>query len=183
MEDNALLQGVSFAANLPLEWQPLKPASPATIHEWMHTNAVILRALAGMENLVEDKDYEAAGASGKILERVEAKLDLALSLLARLLASREGAPEEQPVVVSADGLEWRTATPPTLHQDILISLHLNSNLPQPLLLPAKVILVEGSVPANRVQARFQHLSDEAREWLERTVFRHHRRNISRRGQG
>ena len=74
-------------------------------------------------------------------------------------------------------MEWTDAAVPQTGQLILISLHLSPKLPQPLLLPAAVTQLESMENGSRVRAKFTHLNQEMEEWLERTLFRFHRRSI------
>ncbi len=169
--------GVSYQAEIPLGWQAAPPPQAAVLQEWMHTNAVLLHAFATMEGQPPERDSE----SGSEIERIEVKLDLVLNLLARLLAQHAPRPEPSRVTLSAAVIEWLClgAAPPA-GSDIVISLFINPYLPQPLLLPARVRAARTETGGTQVAAEFTHLSEEAGEWLERTVFRNHRRFIQAR---
>ena len=168
--------GVYFQASLPLSWRSAEALSEENVRAWMHTNAVLLRALATMEIPQLERDNEPGAENEKRLERLEAKLDLALDLLARLLARDTAKPPAYPATLSATAIEWLgNTTPPS--GDLVISLYLDPRLPQPLHLPAAVIASTPTSAGQRTLAEFRRLDEETQEWLERMVFRQHRRHI------
>jgi hypothetical protein len=170
--------GVSYQAEMPLGWEPMPQISAMVLQEWMHTNAVLLHALATMETQPPERDQE----NSSDIERIEAKLDLALNLLAKLLSQHAARPESRPASLSAAVIEWLDggAQAPATGSDILISLYIHPQLAQPLLLPAKVRSSQPVAGGTRVAAEFTRLSEEVGDWLERTVFRNHRRFIQSR---
>lgn len=170
--------GVFYAANLPLGWTTLGSTQPAQNEQWQYAGAALLRALAVLETPVPEAERDISSASGKAMERLEAKLDLTLSLMTQLALLQAELPPLHHVVLRANSLEWLGEKVPAEQQRILLSLHISPKLPQPLILPATVTgvaLQDNGV--SRVRADFAGLSEEMEEWLERTVFRFHRRGI------
>lgn len=179
MIHEAGFSGVSYQAEMPLGWQSGPLPAATVLHEWMHTNVVLLHALATMETQAPARDNESGNDMERKLERVEVKLDLALDLLSKLLAQHIPKPASCPVTLSASGIEWVCqGTPPA--GNIVISLFINPRLAQPLLLPASVRNATTAASGTRIAAEFTHLNEEVQEWLERTVFRNHRRFIQSR---
>ena len=176
--DNVFIQeGVSYPATLPISWRKESNPGADELATWMYANVTLLRALASIEAMQPEKEGELGSGAGKVLERLEFKIDLALNLISQLLAQNTSAPPACPALVSAKSVEWICQGAPAQDEDILISLYISPKLPQPLTLPAKVIAVRNEEGASRIYATFTHLSDEAKDWLTRTVFRHHRRAI------
>jgi hypothetical protein len=171
------LQGVSFSAELPLSWEALTEQPPFTLQGWMLANVAMLRGLATMEAMQGDKENELGPVAGKALERLEAKIDLSLTLLARLLANRSDFPPTLPITLSPDFIEWVEEKGPETGREVLLSLYLSRALPTPLLLPARVVASERRPGGTHTRAVFIRFSEEMEDWLERTVFRHHRRAI------
>lgn len=170
--------GVFYAADLPLGWTPLGGTHPAQNEQWQYAGAALLRALAVLETPVPDVERDITSAGGKAMERLEAKLDLTLSLMTQLMRQQAELPPLHHVVLRASSLEWIGETVPAERQRILLSLHISPKLPQPLILPATVTGVAlQDNGASRVRADFAELSEEMAEWLERTIFRFHRRSI------
>jgi len=162
---------------MPVAWQAGAPPSAATLLEWMHTDTVVLRALTNMESPPSSRDTESGDEVEKKLDRVEAKLDLALNMLFTLLAQHTPKPETCPVTLSASTIEWVCGGVAPAKGGIVISLFIDPRLPQPLLLPANVRESLSVAGGTRIVADFTHLSEEVEEGLERTVFRNHRRHI------
>ena len=171
------LQGVSFSAELPLKWEDLSGQSPFTLQGWMFANVAMLHGLATMEAVQGDKENELGPVAGKALERLEAEVDMSLTLLARLLANRSDFPATLPVTLSPDFIEWIGGEGPETGREVLLSLYLSRVLPMPLLLPARVVASGRHADGMHTRAVFIHFSEEMEDWLERTVFRYHRRAI------
>ncbi|MDP2962242.1 MAG: PilZ domain-containing protein [Sulfurimicrobium sp.] len=169
-------QGIFFAAELPLSWKALNPLQSVQTMQWQHEAVTLLRALAMIETPVIEADRDVS-SSGKSMERLEAKLDLALNLIMQLARQQTELPAPHPVILRANTVEWTGAAALEPAQLILVSLHLSPILPQALLLPATVSSVEHLETATRVRADFTHLNQELEEWMERTLFRYHRRSI------
>jgi hypothetical protein len=178
MPDKLESNGVFYAADLPLGWTPLGPLQPAQNEQWQYAGAALLRALAVLETPVPEVERDISSASGKAMERLEAKLDLALSLMTQLARQHAELPPLHRIVLRAQSLEWLGETVPATQQLVLVSLHISPKLPQALVLPALVTGVAlQDHGASRVRADFADLSEEMEEWLARTLFRFHRRSI------
>lgn len=170
--------GVFYAADLPLGWMPFARIQPAQNEQWQYAGVALLRALAVLEIPAPEGERDISSASGKAMERLEAKLDMALSLMMQLARQQAELPNLHPVVLRAHSLEWLGETVPAAQQRILLSLHISPKLPQPLVLPATVTAVTLQDNASsKVRADFTELSEEMEEWLARTLFRFHRRSI------
>lgn len=170
------IEGVYFQAELPLAWHATEALAVEAIQEWMHSNAVLLRALATMEAPAGERDIESTAENDKRLERLEAKLDLTLDLLAKLMARDTPKPPACPATVSATAIEWTSSAAPACGTG-MITLYIDPRLPQPLRLPAWVAESALTNDGHRTVAEFLHLDEDTGEWLERTVFRRHRRHI------
>lgn len=175
---------ISFQTSLPLAWEiPVAPDA-ATQALWRQDNLALLRALATLESVVTDKERESEQALGKALERMEAKVDIMLSLLARLASRESGLPAPSPLTLAAHRVEWScpaASLPPTDRQ-ILLKLYLSPKLPEPLRLWVRVAtqaVTPGSAACFCV-AEFLDEDPEFEEWMTRTLFRYHRRTLQAR---
>lgn len=168
--------GVSYTATLPLSWHEAGTIAPGKIEHWQHANIALLHALATIEVVPTDREKE-LGPAAKAYERLEAKVDVMLDMLGRLLAERIETPPEHPITLRANGLEWLDTTAPVPGREIVICLYLSPKLPQSLTLIANVQSCVQEGGSTRVQCVFTHLNTELTEWLERTVFRYHRRAV------
>jgi hypothetical protein len=177
MTKQSELQGIFYAAELPLSWTALSRIQPLKIQQWQHEALTLLHALAVIETPVVEADRDISSSAGKSMERLEAKLDLALNLMMQLVRQQAELPPPHSVILRADAIEWTDTAAPPVAQQILLSLHLSPLLAQALLIPATVTTVETLENGTRVRASFTHLNQEMEDWLERTLFRYHRRSI------
>lgn len=170
-------EGVSYFTAIPLSWRTEAEASDGDFAVWMYGNVTLLRALATIESMQPELESEAGSGIGKVLERLEFKIDLTLNLVAKLLAQHAVLPTVCPVFISTEGMEWICKETVAEGEDIVISAYISPKLPQPLVLPARIKAVQQEPDGTRVYATFTHLSEEAQDWLSRTVFRYHRRTL------
>ncbi|MBU1689561.1 MAG: PilZ domain-containing protein [Gammaproteobacteria bacterium] len=170
-------EGVSYFTAIPLSWRPEAELSDGDIAVWMYGNVTLLRALATIESIQPELDGDLGSGVGKVLERLEFKIDLTLSLVAKLLTQHAVRPSTCPVFVSAEGIEWISKEAAMEGDNIVLSAYISPKLPQPLVLPAKIKSVQSESGGTRIYATFTHLSEEAQDWLSRTVFRYHRREV------
>ncbi|TCV90146.1 PilZ domain-containing protein [Sulfurirhabdus autotrophica] len=176
--------GISYKAMLPLSWSPVITAiSSSTLSDWMDTNIYLLRALTTMETLPAEKDNEMGTVAAIAFERLETKVDLALTLLATLLEQKGSFPNPVSVNLSANAMEWIAEEGPSPNTEITLSLYLSKKIPQAIIFPAKVTHSKRMEGGLHTRAEFINLSEEMQDWLERTLFRYHRREIQLRHSG
>lgn len=162
--------GVHISANLPLQWQSRDTFSAEELADWMHGNVVVLQALDRLESVGKEGDPE--HRVDHHVARLEAKLDLTLTLVGELLRRQTPLPPSVAVVLGSETLAWQ-AHGDAPHGTGVVALYLSPRLPWPLTLPVEII----GAHAGTVRAKLTHLSEEAQDWLDRTLFRHHRREV------
>lgn len=172
--------GIEFQALMAVEWQSVSQLTREVMDEWARSNVALLRALATIEGASVENDSEPAAPVNRAIERLEAKVDLALKLLNKVLEQQRQIPEKSPATLSASMLRWNTINPPTSQETVVLSVHLSDKLPQPLMLPATITGIVGAANGMEVTATFVEPDEELTEWLERTIFRYHRRAIQSR---
>lgn len=161
------MPGLGFDEHLALCWsaEPL----PMTIDPVVQLSAMaMLEAQAVGEDEASDRSQ---------LHALEAKVDLCLLLLAQQSAQGFPARVQRHVQVLGREVIWSQSDPLPEGKGWL-GLVLSSRLPLPLVLPAK-LAVSRDNSAYVCKATLQLTDDALIEWWERTVFRHHRRQISR----
>jgi len=167
--------GVTLELALPLRWTPRESFPPQEVAEWMRGNVALLKALAAFECPTRETEPEAG--MDPVLARLEAKIDLALTLLGELARRHQPLPEPVAVTLTNATVSWAGKAPAPQTTGVL-TLYLSPPLPWPLQLPVEIL------PAgeDRVHARLLHLDEETQTWLDRTLFRHHRRRLAARSR-
>lgn len=153
---------------MPLTWREAAP-DPARSQALLREAALLLAAVNQLEG---GRESDASHAENRRLDRLEAKLDLALHLLARVLEPNPPAGPKT-VHLGAETLAWADETPPAQGLSILISLRPSEQLPLTLELPALAQAPEGSM----AEARLQDLPEEFADALTQFIFRRHRQAI------
>lgn len=164
--------GIALHAHAAIGWRELKDFDPLHLAEWMRGNVVTLRALAALESTGHEGEHESSGHETPTA-RLEAKVDLVLQLLGEVLKANRPLPTAVDVTLHAHVVTWASASPPPPQTRGIVTLYLSPKLPWPLILPAQIIRVEGQT----VHAQLLHMSEDAQDWLDRTLFRYHRREL------
>jgi len=163
---------------LGLAWSAASslPAAPV-LARLNARNEVVLRTLS----LVEEHDEtQAENAERAELHRLEAKVNLALELLAELVTQRTSPLPPRPLRFNSSGLCWLADEPLELDALLLVECYVLPAWPVPLKLYARVKSVEPAHGRHRICASLEALSEGAAIWLDKLVFRRHRRAIAQR---
>jgi hypothetical protein len=169
--------GISLEAILPLAWAKSKQLSHANIELRTQTNIALLRAMAAIDVVTPEHDTHGEPIH-KALERVEAKVDMTLLLVAQLMGATLSLPAETQVNLSNQHITWlESGKPPTVGLSLVIALYLNPRIPQALHLPVTVTEVQKQKDGLHVVADLQEVTAEFEEWMTRTLFRYHRRAL------
>ncbi|MGQ5522962.1 PilZ domain-containing protein [Chitinimonas sp. PSY-7] len=161
---------IKIHADLPLAWYSDEPQAGSD-------GILLLRVLALLEaappNYNEDDSVETLRWQG-----LEARVDLCMMLLGQLLLRDGLLPDVCPVELSGEGASWTSPGKLSSGQHGTLALYLSPRIPQPLLLPASLTDVQQKDDGSwLVQARFELGDLELQDWLDKTIFRRHRREI------
>jgi hypothetical protein len=176
---SAGFEGLALHDHLALSWQPMQVLDPADIEQCNHETARALQALTIFEESPKDLPPD-LNHPDQALVHLEAKVDVLVSLITRLVMDRQGAAQRHSTVLRADGIEWAgpDAEKARTGDSGIIVLYPNPNMPLPFRLPGKVV---GSVERGGSRwrlTRFEHLSGPVKLGLEKMVFRRHRRQVA-----
>jgi len=171
--------GLIFEDVLPVSWAEGKLAEGVPLARLNADNHQLLGAEASLDDV---RGHEAlkdeSPALVQELQRLEFKVNMLLRLTAELARRDSALPPAQRVRMTSRGLEWFGAQTLSVGATGLLSLYMNSALPQP-------IRISGVVEGERmdegmpvVQVRFSGMSDAVVEQLEKFIFRHHRRLVA-----
>lgn len=168
--------GIVLNTQAALGWRELQAFDPHQLAEWMHGNLLVLQALASLEAI--GKESETEHRIDHNIARLEAKLDLTLAMVGELLRRQMPLPAAVPIALASETIAWQSAQAIAAHTKGAVSLYLSARLPWPLMLPVEIIWSQDG----KVRAKLMHMSEEAQEWLDRTLFRHHRRAVHARAR-
>ncbi|WP_395793507.1 PilZ domain-containing protein [Aquimonas sp.] len=142
----------------------------------------LLHSLVALESSLPEEAEP--GLTDSALQRLDAKLDLVLDLLSRLLASEQPTLLARPLRWSRLGARIEVSEAPQVGSPQLLILHLQTGLPVPLKLPVDVLAVApGAGGLHIAWLAFPTDAAGLEAELQRLLFRQHRRQIaaSRRG--
>lgn len=164
--------GLQVDLILPLRWQV---TTTAVCRSRQLTNASIYAILDSYTEAATAAEVATVTAP---VERLEAKVNLLLTLLTRLVQQQDqvAAPAEHAVQLSAQHIHWQSEVPVLPEQRLWVELFLDPRLPQPLSL-CGVVVASGS---GQIGLELEHLDEhEAAAW-QRWLFRQHRQQIAKR---
>lgn len=160
---------------LPAAFEPGAHPAPAAQAESLLLSLAQVEDLRGEESPEDKKDTSLA------VQRVNAKLDLMLALLGRLVRQSMQMPPPRALRWSARGIRLELPSAPSLTPGAagMVALQASEWLPDRLELPATVLAEVELAPGHHaLWLTFPALSAGLAEALERHLFRLHRRQIA-----
>ena len=171
--------GLGYSDEIPVEWEPSELPEGAAADRFNAGIVRIVRALTAFEEIAGDPGEEITPLTHAVT-RLEGKIDLLLNLVGRLVHRHVALPARHRVRVCTDGVEWGTG-PEDLDAGStgVIVLYPQPAVPISLRVPARITARRDQESAVWTQVEFVGVSGEARDLLQKYVFRHHRREIAR----
>jgi hypothetical protein len=173
-------EGISLYERLPFGWMPADLGDLVELDHVNHETARALQALSVFEEAPREVPADSSHHAMPELLHLQAKVDVLLSLMGRLISENAGVPARHSVVLRGHSAEWSgpdqaKAKPGDTGYAMIYP---NPTMPLALRLPARIV---GSVErsgARWLQTRFEHLSPAVAAGLEKMVFRRHRRQVA-----
>ena len=170
--------GLSFTDNISIAWTrvDLAPdhAHLALINE---SNESFLRTVSAIDEFCTDNLEDDAGVSQEIV-RLDLKVSLLLDLVSQLIYKQLEIPKMAMVTISSSEIAWQCSNGPEPGQLIFIEVYIQRGTPKPLCFYGKVVGDEQECNSGRVRAQYFGLSGSAQSWLDKLIFRHHRRAVA-----
>ena len=170
--------GLAYEDRLPLRWRLMTGETPLVLLSSAHdANEQFLRRVAAIED-------ESSGITeshpdlAKEFQRIESKLDLMLDMVSAALAGQMKLPKPTSIRMTAQGIVWTSDKAPKVGSRLSIELYLISRYPYPLVLAGLVQSVEKLPTGTQVTLLFDEMGEALRGWLEKTIFRQHRRQVA-----
>lgn len=168
---DALAAAPAAVQVLPLHWQ-----AGAAFGSFEATAA--LRVLATVAALEERPPAvsEEGGVEAEVA-RLHQKLQVLMEMVGSLLRAQQSLPESRPVRLVAGGLRWSDGQRPVGDHGI-VELWLHPACPEPLRLPAQLLMIQPEGEGVRIDAAFEPLPEALADALEKHVFLRHRRELA-----
>jgi hypothetical protein len=179
MPESFLGDGLIFEESLPVVWTPGILAAGAQLARLNADNHQLLGAESSLDEVrVHEALKDESPALLHELQRLEYKVNILLRLTAELALRSSGLPQPTRVRMSSRALEWFGEHAARTEDTGLLSVYINSALPQPLKIPSIVAGLDRIDGAGATRFRFVGLSDAVIDMLEKLIFRHHRRLVA-----
>lgn len=160
-------EGLQVELCLPWACERRDLTPPARVEQWVQ-NLLLLRVL----NLTPPHAPREAAAEAAVA-RLEAKLDLSLHLLARVLGGDSPVPAPAAIILSSEGCRASVAETLQTGEHCLVRFRPDPALALPLDLPAVAVSQAGALTT----LRWLDMPEPVREAWEQWLFRQHRRAV------
>lgn len=169
-------EGLLFEGLLPVAFTQIKSVPEteqlAFINE---ANESILKASMILHESVDVDEHDEIRLE---LRRQDVKINLLLDMVSELLIQQNKIPEALLVKLTAGGIKCPVEAFDTkvvgIGEKLEIALYITPTTPRPLKIYAEVIELDGDL----INVQFLGLSQSVQDWLEKLIFRHHRRTIA-----
>jgi hypothetical protein len=179
MPESFLGDGLIFEELLPVVFTPGLLADGVQLARLNSDNHQLLGAESSLDDVrVHEALKDESPALLHELQRLEYKVNILLRLTAELALRSSGLPAAERVRMSSRALEWFGEHAAQTEATGLLSIYINSALPQPLKIPSVVAGTGHIDGARATRFRFVGLSDSVVDMLEKLIFRHHRRLVA-----
>lgn len=170
--------GLAFTDNISIDWLPVEQtpdeARLAMVNE---SNETFLRAVSVVGAFAGELSEEEVGISQEIA-RLDLKMNLLLDLVSQLIYQQADIPPKTEVTVSSEAIEWRGDNIPGPGATVFVKAYIQHGTPKPLCFYGEVISDGEAFAAGIARVRYLGLSDSAQSWLDKLIFRHHRREVA-----
>ncbi|MEA5444251.1 PilZ domain-containing protein [Gammaproteobacteria bacterium AB-CW1] len=177
---------VSFRSRMPLKWVRFETAlDDGQLAALNEQNLALLRAVAALEERHTDTSDTQQVAFSPELQRLEAKVDLLLTLVGQIRSADGLIPPSHSIELAAEGAAWwpKDGEQDPKDAEGMLELSLAAYATQPLILPARIQAHGEWEGRPAVLGQFFGLNETCLDALGKFVFRHHRRAIAGARQG
>lgn len=167
-----------FSDNCSIEWRVVEHAlDDEHLSRVNESNEFFLRAVAAL-GAVTGEHMEEEGAISAEIERLDRKINLVLDLVSQLVYQQLEIPERCRVTISAKDLAWQEAAPPQAGNVVFVRAYIQHGTPKPLCFYGEVVSSAQDLADGMCRVRYVGLSAAVENWLDKLIFRHHRREVA-----
>lgn len=178
-EQQSAGSALAYSDNISIAWRKVgHELDEVHLARVNASNEEFLRAVTVMGDAPGQKEsQDSTGQMAQELAKVDLKLNLLLDLVASLIYHQMDIPATRPVRVSASGVAWNGDVPEP-GAKVYLELYIQRGLPKPLCCYGEVVSTAEDFSAGNARVRFVGLTGAAQSWLEKLIFRHHRREVA-----
>ncbi|MFT6050629.1 MAG: hypothetical protein ACI9B9_000267 [Halioglobus sp.] len=180
MKDNteAPPAGLDFTDNISITWKKID-YRPSEAHLVLvnESNESFLRAVSAMGEVAMDNPDDDVGISQEVL-RLDLKVNLLLDLVSQLIYKQLEIPAVSRVTVSSREIDWQSDKVPQPGQVIFVEAYIQHGTPKPICFYGEVVSSQLEYRSNAARVRYLGLADSVQSWLDKLIFRHHRRAVA-----
>lgn len=170
--------GLSFTDNISVSWSGVEsPPDAAQLTKVNESNETFLRAVSALGSLSSDASEEEAAVSQEIA-RLDLKVNMLLDLVSQLIYAQLDIPPRTQVTISSDALQWCTSEPPATGACVFMEVYIQHGTPKPLCFYGEIISSAEEHASGIARTNYFGLSSAAKGWLDKLIFRHHRREVA-----
>lgn len=170
--------GLSFTDNISITWKAVnyKPDDShlALVNE---SNEAFLRSVSAISEFSKDASEDSPAISQEIA-RLDLKLNLLLDLVSQLIYQQLDIPEMSQVTVSSKDVEWLGEDLPEPGSTVFVQVYIQRGTPKPLCFYGEVVSDSNDIDSGCARVSYVGLSGSAKAWLDKLIFRHHRREVA-----
>lgn len=176
--DGHLGQRLVFEDRLPLSCEIIDTLPAGNTYTALQIdNEEVLHAVMLLEDVPRETP-EDNSAEGQDMLRLEYKINLMFELLSGLYQRDAKLPEPVELILRSDALTWQSQQQLDLGSLVRVHLYLSRKYPKPLVLHGKVV-TRDEAPGERTTVIFDDaVSERCRDWIDKFIFRHHRRAVA-----
>ncbi|MFK7974626.1 MAG: PilZ domain-containing protein [Halioglobus sp.] len=170
--------GLSFTDNISVSWAAVDTApDDAQLAKVNESNETFLRAVSVLGSLGSDSTDEDP-AVGQEIARLDMKVNMLLDLVSQLVYAQSDIPPRTQVTVSANELQWVASDLPASGDTVFMQVYIQHGTPKPLCFYGEIISAAEEHAQGYARVNYLGLSGSARGWMEKLIFRHHRREVA-----
>lgn len=171
-------EGLVYEDNLAVTWEPVEaPLEPLHLTLVSESNEAFLRAISAFGDTIGEPVEESSDVMQE-LSRLDLKLNLILELVGQVVYRQLDIPGFSSVKLYAGGVQWHTDNVPEPGAKVLLRLYIQRGVPKPLCFYGDVVSNADEQQAGIAKVAFFGLSQSVEDWLEKFIFRQHRRAIA-----
>jgi len=173
IESNPFTDIFALKFTLPINF--VQCAKPPSLYDLQNTdrlnNTLLDIILASVEPVHEPEESDEVLL--RQLRLTDAKIELTLTWLSRLIANQNSIPLPKSIELNTIGIRFESEQSINMNDLLQLQLYIDPQLAEPIKLQSYVVFIEGKT----ITANFCEMDLEVKEKLDKYIFREHRRCI------